>query len=98
MNIKPLGGRAVVELIEDEAKTTKSGIVLPDSVEKKEQSKGTVVAVGPGKVQNGARIALEVKVGDKVIFTKPWGEDKKIVEGDKTYYIVEEDDIYGILQ
>ena len=97
MNIKPLGGRAVIEFIEDEAKTTKSGIVLPDSVEKKEQSRGIVTAVGPGKVQNGARIALEVKVGDKVIFTKPWGDDKKMEEGGKTYFIVDEDDVLAII-
>jgi chaperonin GroES len=97
MDIKPLGGRVVVELIQNNEQTTKSGIVLPDSAEKKEQSKGIVTAVGPGKIQNGARIAPEVKVGDKVIFSKPWGDDKKMEEGEKTYFIVEEDDILAII-
>ncbi len=97
MNIKPLSNRVVIELIEDEQKTTKSGIVLPDTVEKKEQSKGIVTAVGAGKVQNGARVAPEVKVGDKVIFSKPWGEDKKMEESGKTYFIVDEDDILAII-
>lgn len=98
MNLKPLSNRVVVELMEEEQKTTKSGIVLPDNVEKKEQSKGTVIAVGAGKVQDGVRIAPEVKVGDRVIFSKPWGEDKKIEEVGKTYYIVDEDDIFGVIQ
>ncbi len=97
MQIKPLSNRVVVELIEDEQKTTKSGIVLPDTVEKKEQSKGIVAAVGAGKVQNGVRVAPEVKVGDKVIFSKPWGEDKKMEENGKTYFIVDEDDILAII-
>ncbi len=98
MNIKPLSGRVLVELIVDEQKTTKSGIVLPDTVDKKEQTKGIVVAVGPGKFQNGTRIAPDVKPGDKVLFSKPWGDDKKIEEGEKTYFLVDEDEIYGIIE
>jgi len=87
----------LIELIEEERKTTKSGIVLPDTVEKKEQTKGVVVEVGPGKVQNGTRIALEVKAGDKVLFNKPWGEDKKIEEDGKIYFLADEDDILAII-
>ncbi len=98
MNIKPLSNRVLVELIVDEQKTTKSGIVLPDTVDKKEQTKGIVVAVGPGKFQNGARVAPDVKPGDKVLFSKPWGDDKKIEEGEKTYFLVDEDDILAIIQ
>ncbi len=98
MNIKPLSNRVLVELIVDEQKTTKSGIVLPDTVDKKEQTKGIVVAVGPGKFQNGTRVAPDVKPGDKVLFSKPWGDDKKIEEGEKTYFLVDEDDILAIIQ
>ncbi len=87
-----------MEFVENETKTTKSGIVLPDSVEKKEQSKGVVVSVGPGKMQNGTRVPPEVKPGDRVIFTKPWSEDKKMEEENKTYFLVEEDDILAIIQ
>ena len=98
MNVKPLSNRVLVELIVDEQKTTKSGIVLPDTVDKKEQTKGIVVAVGPGKFQNGTRVAPDVKPGDKVLFSKPWGDDKKIEEGEKTYFLVDEDDILAIIQ
>lgn len=98
MNIKPLSNRVLIELTVDEQKTTKSGIVLPDTVDKKEQTKGVVVAVGPGKIQNGSRVAPEVKPGDRVLFSKPWGEDKKIEEKEKTYFLVDEDDILAIIQ
>ncbi len=87
----------LVELIVDEQKMTKSGIVLPDTVDKKEQTKGVVVAVGPGKFQNGTRVAPDVKPGDRVLFSKPWGDDKKIEEGEKTYFLVDEDDILAII-
>ncbi len=97
MNIKPLSNRVLVELIVDEQKTTKSGIVLPDTVDKEEQTKGIVVAVGPGKFQNGARVAPDVKPGDKVLFSKRWGDDKKIEEGEKTYFLVDEDNILAIV-
>lgn len=98
MNIKPLSNRVLIELTVDEEKTTKSGIVLPDTVDKKEQTKGVVVAVGPGKMKDGSRIAPEVKPGDKVLFSKPWGDDKKIEEDDKTYFLVDEDEILAIIQ
>ncbi len=98
MNIKPLSNRVLIELSVSEEKTTKSGIVLPDTVDKKEQTKGTVVAVGPGKVQDGSRVVPDVKPGDQVLFTKPWGDDKKIEEGDKTYFLVDEDEILAIIE
>jgi chaperonin GroES len=98
MNVKPLSSRVFVELIVDEQKTTKSGIVLPDTVDKKEQTKGVVIAVGPGKFQNGTRIASDVKPGDKILFSKPWGDDKKIEEGGKIYFLVDEDDILAIIE
>ena len=98
MKLKPLSNHVLIERAEEERTVTKSGIVLPDTVEKKEQTKGTVVAVGPGKVQNGARIAPEVKPGDKVLFNKPWGEDKKLEEDGKVYFLADEDDILAIVE
>jgi len=100
MNIKPLSNRVLIELRnEEEEKTTKSGIVLPDSMEKKEQSRGTVVAVGPGKMQkDGNRIPVSVKVGEQVIFSKPWGDDKKFEENDKTFFLVDEDEILAVVE
>ncbi len=88
----------LIQLIEEEHKTTKSGIVLPDTVEKKEQTKGVVIEVGPGKVQNGARVPLEMKAGDKILFNKPWGEDKKIEEDGKVYFLADEDDVLAIIE
>ena len=67
--LKPLGDRIVIELVESEEKTA-SGIVLPDSAKEKPQE-GKVVAVGTGRVlENGERVALEVTVGDRIIFSK----------------------------
>lgn len=83
----------------EERKATKSGIVLPDNVEKKEQTKGTVTAVGPGKLnENGTRSPMSVKFGDTILFSKPWSDDKKVEEGEKKYFIVSEDDILAIIQ
>jgi chaperonin GroES len=99
MKLKPLFDNILVESIESQEKTTKSGIVLPDSVEKKEQTKGLVIAIGAGKFgANGERLPLSVKVGDKVVFSKPWSEDKKMEENGKKLFLVSEDDILGIIE
>lgn len=92
--IKPLADRVVIEaLAKDEV--TKSGIVLPDTAKEKPQE-GKVIAVGSGKLSdNGTRTALEVKVGDKVLFSKYAGTEVK-VEG-KEYLILGERDILAIL-
>ena len=67
--LKPLGDRVVIRVLEQEEKTA-SGIFLPDTAKEK-PSQGEVVAVGPGKLQDdGKRVALDVKVGDKIIFSK----------------------------
>ena len=100
MNLQPLSNHVFIEATGDEEKKTKSGIVLPDTVENKKQSRGTVVAVGPGKWDStGAkRLPVSVKVGDKVLYKEPWSEDNKIKEGDKKYFLVEEDDILAIVK
>ena len=83
--LKPLGDRVVIRVLEQEEKTA-SGIFLPDTAKEK-PSQGEVVAVGPGKVQDdGKRVALDVKVGDKIIFSKYAGTEVKF-EGTK-YLIV----------
>ena len=92
--IKPLGERVVIEVAESDV-TTASGIVLPDTAKGKPQ-KGKVVAVGTGKLlDNGERAAMEVKVGDGVVFSKYSGSEIKV--DDKDYLIVRESDILAIL-
>ncbi len=91
--IKPLGDRVVIEASAREEKTA-SGIVLPDNAKEKPQE-GTVLAVGAGTLKDGERIALEVSVGDKVIFSKYAGTEVKY-EG-KEVLILRESDILAIL-
>lgn len=94
MNIRPLYDRIVVKRIEDE-ETTHSGIVIPDSAKEKPQQ-GEVMAVGHGKrLDDGQLVALDVKVGDRILFGKYSGSETKL---DGTEYIImREDDVLGIL-
>ena len=90
MNLKPLGDRLVVKVINQEEKT-RGGIVLPDTAKEKPQE-GEVVAVGTGKVlENGQKLPLEVKVGDRIIFSKYAGTEVKL-DGDE-YIIFSERDV-----
>lgn len=94
MNMKPLGSRLVVEPIEQE-EISAGGIVLPETAKEKPQ-KGTVLAVGPGdRDDTGKRIALDVKVGDVVLFAKYSGTEVK-VDG-KKLIILRESDILAII-
>ncbi len=94
MNIKPLGDRVVVKPIAQEEKT-KSGIVLPDTAKEKPQQ-GEVLAVGTGKLlENGQRVPVEVKVGDKVIYSKYAGTEIKL--NDEEVLILGERDILAII-
>jgi len=92
--IKPLGERVLIEAIAKE-ETTASGIVLPDSAKEKPQE-GKVVAVGSGTLKDGVRIALEVKEGDRVLFSKYAGTEIKY-EG-KEYLIMKESEIHAIFE
>jgi len=95
MNVKPLGDRVVVQVLEQEEKT-KSGIVLPDTAKEKPQQ-GKVMAVGTGRVlDNGTKVPLEVKEGDKIIFSKYSGTEVKI-EGEE-YLILSERDILATVE
>lgn len=94
--IQPLSDRVFLEAMEED-RTTKSGIVLPDSAEKERPVKGRVVAVGAGKLNDrGERNPMSVKVGDAVLFKK-YGPDEIELEG-KKYLVAEESDILAILQ
>lgn len=94
VNIKPLGDRVVVKVLQGEEKT-KSGIVLPDTAKEKPQE-GEVLAVGTGKLlENGTRVPMEVQVGDRVIFSKYAGTEIKI-EGEE-YLILSERDVLAVV-
>lgn len=95
MNIRPLHDRVVVTRDEDEA-VSAGGIVLPDTANEK-PSRGTVQAVGPGKLlDNGEIRQLDVKVGDKVIFGQYGGSTVKIDE--EEYLILSESEIFGVVE
>jgi chaperonin GroES len=94
VSLRPLGDRVVVKALAREV-ATKSGIVLPDTAKEKPQE-GKILAVGPGKVlDNGKRTALEVEVGQRVLFAKYAGTEVKI-DGEE-YLILRESDIMGII-
>ncbi len=94
VSLRPLGDRVVVKALAREA-VTKSGIILPDTAKEKPQE-GEILAVGPGKVlENGKRAALEVQVGQRVLFAKYAGTEVKI-DGEE-YLILRESDIMGII-
>ena len=92
--LKPLADRVLVEVDVEESKTA-GGILLPDTAQKKSQ-KGTVIAIGSGKVlDNGERLPFEVAVGDRVLYAKNSGVD--IEEGGKKFLLLSERDILGKL-
>jgi chaperonin GroES len=94
MNIRPLHDRIVVKRI-DEAETTRNGIFIPDTAKEKPQE-GEVLAVGHGKrLEDGTLAALDVKAGDRILFSRYSGNDTK-VEGAE-YLIMREDDVLGVL-
>src|ERR687885_229119 len=92
--IKPLEDRVVVRPIEEE-ETTASGIVIPDTAKEKPQE-GEVIAVGPGRFEEGQRVPLDVKVGDKVIYSKYGGTEVK-VEGEE-YLILSARDVLAVVK
>jgi chaperonin GroES len=94
MNIKPLGDRVVIKMMESE-ETTKSGIVLPGSAKEKPQM-AEVLAVGPGGLVDGKEVKMEVKVGDKIIYSKYAGTEVKL-DGNE-YIIVRQSDILAVVE
>ena len=93
MNIKPLGARVLVEPAEVKEEV-KGGIYIPDTAKEKPQE-GKVIAVGIKRYDDGKEIPFDVKVGDTVLMPKYGGTEVKV--GDKTYQIVREEDLLGVL-
>jgi len=95
MKVRPLQDRVLVKRLEEEEKT-KGGIIIPDTAKEKPQE-GEIIAVGKGKtLDNGTTVKPDVKVGDKVLFSKYGGTEIKL-EGED-YLIMREDDILGIIE
>ena len=94
MKLKPLQDRILVQRVEEETKT-KGGIIIPDTAKEK-PAEGKVIAVGSGKLgDDGKRVPLEVKKGDRILFGKYAGTEVKI-EGEE-YLIMREDDVLGVI-
>ncbi len=97
LSLSPLGDRVVVIPAEKAGeKKLPSGIIIPDTVDKEKPAQGEVVAVGPGKFEDGTRVPMQVKVGDVVVFSK-YGYDEVKIEG-TTYYLLSESNILGIIK
>ena len=94
VNIKPLEDRIVVTVLESE-QTTASGIVIPDTAKEKPQE-GTVLAVGPGRFENGQRLPLDIQEGDTVIFSKYGGTEVKY--GADEYLILSARDVLAVIE
>ena len=95
MKLVPLGDRIVLKQLEAE-ETTKSGIVLPGQSKEKTQQ-AEVIAVGPGGVVDGKEVKMEVKAGDKVIYSKYAGTEVKL-DDDQEYIIVKQSDVLAVIQ
>lgn len=94
-NIKPLGNRVLIK--RSKAQTTKGGILLPDTAQEKPKE-GVVVAVGPGKTDDNGKIeSMNVKIGDRVLFSSYSGTEVKEMSEEEEFLIMSEDDILGVL-
>ena len=94
MNLKPLGDRVIVKPKAPEEKT-KGGIILPATAQEKPME-GEIVAVGPGRIaDDGKKISMELKVGDKILYGKYSGTEVKI--NDEEYLIMRESDVYAVI-
>ncbi len=95
LNLKPLADRVVIEPLDDEASTSPGGIIIPDTAKEKPQA-GKVVATGPGRTtDDGKLIKLDVKKGDKVVYSKYAGTEYAV--GGTEYLIVRESDILAVI-
>lgn len=94
MNIKPLGDRVVIKVMESE-EMTKSGIVLPGTAKEK-PVQGEILAVGSGELIEGKRVPLELKIGDKVLYSKYAGTEVKL-DGEE-FLILRQNDVLAVIQ
>lgn len=96
MNLKPLGDHVIVKSLSNE-EVSKSGIVLPDTVDKDRPERGEVVAVGPGKVlENGSRGSMDVAAGQKVVFKK-YAPDEIKIDGQE-FLVIRMDDVVAVIE
>ncbi|HEY4479983.1 MAG TPA: co-chaperone GroES [Candidatus Paceibacterota bacterium] len=94
--IIPLGDRVILKpLSPEEMTTTVSGIIIPDTVSKEKPEQGTIIAVGEGKFDDGKRVPMSVRVGDRVVFSR-YGYDEVKIEGEE-YYILKEENILAVI-
>jgi chaperonin GroES len=93
LKVKPLADRVVVKALE-ESEQMRGGLYIPDTAKEKPQQ-GEVVAVGPGKVEDGKRVEMELKVGDKVLYGKYSGTE--VTLDDQQYLILRESDVLAIV-
>ncbi len=95
MTIKPLGDRIIVQRTAEEERT-KGGIIIPDTAKEKPQE-GKIIAVGPGKfTEDGKRMPMDVKEGDRILFGKYAGTEIKV--DDKEYFVMHQDDVLGVIE
>ena len=93
--LEPLEDRVVVKPLEEETQKTPTGIIIPDTAKEKPQE-GEVVAAGPGRFEDGKRIPMDVKVGDRVVYSKYGGTEVK-VEGED-YLILSARDLFAVVK
>src|SRR5919108_4997785 len=94
-NLEPLEDRVIVKPLDEETQRTPTGIIIPDTAKEKPQE-GEVVAVGPGRYEDGKRIPVDVKVGDRVIYSKYGGTEVK-VDGEE-YLILSARDLFAVVK
>lgn len=96
MKLRPLGDHVIVKPLKEDD-VTKSGIVLPDTVDKEKPEKGEIIAIGPGKLlDDGKRAPMSVKVGDKILFKKYSPDEFKL--DDEEILVVSESDIIAVIE
>jgi chaperonin GroES len=94
--LRPLGDRVIVKTVPKE-EMTKTGIIIPETVDKERPEQGEIIAVGPGKLlDNGTRAAMSLKVGDKIVFKKYSPDEVKIDE--EEYLVVSESDVMAVIE
>ena len=96
MNIKPLSDHVLIEPISVKEKTD-SGFFVPQSADKEGPEEAKVIAIGPGKTVKGEKVPVAVQIGDKILFSKPYGVSKIKVDN-KDLLIIKEDDILAIIE
>ncbi|MDF1497334.1 MAG: co-chaperone GroES [Patescibacteria group bacterium] len=96
MNLRPLNDRLIVKPLPKE-EVTKSGIIIPETADNSNPLQGKVLAVGPGAIKDGQRIAMDVKPGDTVMYKGGYGSDKVKIDGEE-YLILSEYEIIAIVE